>query len=146
MLRSQKSVLVLLIFGFIQNSYPDVAHFFAQAPDYSYFQHHHHHLPAQQFQTPVAFQPAISSLYGLPPSSDGADSAGLYPNPIGLPEVVTQAPVAPVSTSTEFLFPEIVENRGAKDRRNFIPLLKQYLPPAPPLADERPNYESPQQG
>ncbi|KAI8124841.1 hypothetical protein FF38_04461 [Lucilia cuprina] len=144
MFRSKKSVIVLLIFAYIHYSLQDVSHFFAQAPELSYFQHHHHLAP-QHGHIPVGFQSGISALYG--PPSNGADLSGLYPNPIGpSSEVVTPAPVAPISTSTESLLPEIVENRSAKDRRNFIPLLKQYLPPAPPVADERPNYESPQQG
>ncbi|XP_065368700.1 uncharacterized protein LOC135961132 [Calliphora vicina] len=144
MFRSKKCILVLLILGFISKSYQDVSHFFAQAPEFGYYQHHHH-LQPQQTHIPVAFQSGISSLYGPPPSS-AADASGLYPNPIGSAEVVTPAPVAPISSSTELLLPEIVENRSVKDRRNFIPLFNQYLPPAPPVADERPNYESPQQG
>lgn len=142
MTTSQKSVLILLILSVFQNSYQDVSHFFAQAPEFGYYQHQHHqhHLQQQHSHIPVAFQQGISSLYAAPPTE------GLYSSPIVGSEIVTPAPVAPVVTSTEFVAPEIIENRSVKDHRNFIPLLKQqYLPPAPPMMDERPNYESPQQ-
>ncbi|KAM7344136.1 uncharacterized protein ACRADG_010973 [Cochliomyia hominivorax] len=141
MFTSKQNIVVLFIFGLIQNSYQDVSHFFAQVPELSYFQHHHHLTP-QQTHIPVAFQQGISSLYG-PPSP--VEATGLYQNNLGGSQIVTPAPVAPVSSSTELATPEVVENRSLKDRRNFIPLLKQYLPPAPPMADEKPNYESPQQ-
>uniref|UniRef100_A0A1I8PZK0 ZP domain-containing protein n=1 Tax=Stomoxys calcitrans TaxID=35570 RepID=A0A1I8PZK0_STOCA len=103
--------------------------------DLSYFQHHHH-IPHQQ-AIPVAFQPSYSGVYGPPPQP-------VYPgNPVGPSQVATPAPVAPVASSTtEFSLPEIVDNRSAKDERQFIPLIKQYLPPM----EERPNYESPEQG
>ena len=130
------SLIILNVVAFIRISQQDVSHLYAHPGQFSYFQqqHQHQYHPAlAQQQTP--FQSGLAALYAAPP---------LPPS-----EVVTPAPINPVSSTTELLLPEIVENRSVKDQRdyrNFIPLHKQYLPPAPPAFDERPNYESPQQG
>lgn len=139
-----KSVLIILnVFAFVRISYQDVSHLYVHPGQFSYFQQQQqpHHQNQYQYH-PIAFQTGLPALYAPPPASIGG---GL----VGPAEVVTPAPVAPVSSTTELLLPEIVENRSVKDQRdhrNFIPLHKQYLPPAPPAFDERPNYETPQQG
>ncbi|TMW53507.1 hypothetical protein DOY81_001384 [Sarcophaga bullata] len=136
------SLIILNIVVFIRISYQDASHLYAHPGQFSYFQQQQH-----QHQYHPAFQPGLTALYAAPPASVG-NGGGL----IGPSAVVTPAPVAPVSSTTELLLPEIVENRSVKDQRdyrNFIPLHKQYLPPAPPAPpafDETPNYESPQQG
>ncbi|XP_073811825.1 uncharacterized protein [Musca autumnalis] len=115
------------------NTQAEVSHFFA--PEISYFQHHHH-IPPQQQSIALTFQqpPLPSGVYGSP----------IYPNPVAVPaQIVTPAPVAPVTSSTtESPLPDIVVNRSAKDQRQFIPLHRQYIPPS---AEERPSYESPSQ-
>ncbi|XP_075167523.1 uncharacterized protein LOC142239615 [Haematobia irritans] len=127
--------VILFILNILEFSFADISHYFAPS-DISYFQHQHHIPPHQQAIPAIAFQPSLSGVYGTP-------QQGIYPNPVGPAQVVTPAPVAPVTSSTtEFTLPEIVDNRSAKDERQFIPLHKQYLPPI----EERPNYESPEQG
>lgn len=137
MFRSSSLIISLLIV--LESSRGDVSHFFA--PEISYFQHHHH-IPSHHQGISLAFQHPLSGLYGAPPLP-AAQPAALYSNPVDPSLAVTPAPVAPVASSTtEFSLPSILDNRNVKDDRQFIPLTKQYLPPL----EERPNYETPEQG
>ncbi|XP_061395380.1 uncharacterized protein LOC133330994 [Musca vetustissima] len=135
-----KERFLLVLLSLLNFSWADGSHFFA--PELSYFQHHHHIPAAQQQQSiSLAFQspPLPSAVYGSPLSQ-------IYgPPPVAAappPQIVTPAPVAPVTSSTTvFNLPEIVDNRSAKDQRQFIPLHREYGPPT----EERPVYESPAQ-
>lgn len=138
----KKSISVLIGFCLLHNSYQDVGHLFAQTPDFNYYQNHHP-FSVQQTHFPVALQSGYSTFSGSG-SSSAVEKLGLYPKPVVPVEVVTPAPVAAISSSSELPLPEIVENRGLKDRKTFIPLLKQYLPPD--QNEERPNYASPAHG
>lgn len=153
----------LNLFGLVFIALPlliqaDVSHFFAVPPELNYY-------PASQQQIP-----AVGLQYQQYPNQHYSLS-GLYGAAVVTPAPVA-APVLPQNTTTEATLPEIVDNRSAKQPKQtyhyhrpqqqhtakFIPLSKEYLPPAnaahpapaatalPPL-DDRPNYESPlQQG